>query len=54
MATHDEQRVRNAHYNRITCNVPNCPGSVRNVDGAKGHIRRHTAGNMPAPAAIPG
>ncbi len=54
MPSHDEQRVRNAHYARITCNGPPCPGSVRHVDGAKGHIRRHTRGNMPAPALIPG
>ena len=50
----DEQRVRNTHESRITCNEPDCPGSVRHVDGAKGHIRRHTRGNMPALAAIPG
>src|SRR6185369_6519253 len=41
----DEQRVRNTHEPRITCNEPDCPGSVRHVDSAKGHIRRHTRGN---------
>jgi hypothetical protein len=43
----DEQRVRNTHEARITCNEPDCPGSVRHVDGAKGHIRGHTRGNVP-------
>jgi hypothetical protein len=43
--SHDEERVRNTHCIRITCNGPDCPGSVRYVDGAKGHIRRHTCGN---------
>src|SRR5437763_7332249 len=43
----DEQRVRNTHESRITCNEPGCPGSVQHVDGAKGLIRRHTRGNMP-------
>jgi hypothetical protein len=43
----DEQRVRNTHESRITCNEPDCPGSVQHVDGAKGHIRGHTRGNMP-------
>src|SRR5690348_1600760 len=42
----DEQRVRNTHESRITCNEPDCPGSVRHVDGAKGFSRRHTRGNM--------
>src|SRR5216684_5386307 len=51
--SHDEQRVRNTHYARITCNGAACPGSVRHVDGAKRHIRRHTTGNQPAAAAIP-
>src|SRR6476619_5862854 len=46
----DEQRVRNTHEPRITCNEPDCPGSVRHVDSAKGHIRRHMRGNMPRPA----
>ena len=45
----DEQRVRNTHEARITCNEPDCPGSVRHVDGAWGHIRRHTRGNVPGP-----
>jgi len=51
--THDEQRIRNTHYNRITCNGLDCPGSVRHVDGANGHIRAHTRGNRPARSAIP-
>ena len=51
---HDEQRVRNTHYARITCNGSDCPGGVRHVDGAKAHIRRHTRGNVRAVAAIPG
>src|SRR5712691_11624090 len=50
---HDEQRVRNTHDARITCNGSGCPGSVRHVDGAKGQIRRHTRGNRPALSAIP-
>src|SRR5262249_52755036 len=45
----DEQRVRNTHEARITCNKPGCPGSVRHVDGALGHVRRHTRGNMAGP-----
>jgi hypothetical protein len=52
--SHDEQRVRNTHYARITCNGSDCPGGVRHVDGAKAHIRRHTRGNVRALAAIPG
>jgi catalase len=47
--THDEQRVRYSHYNSITCNDPECPISVRHVDGAERHIR----GNMRVLAAIP-
>ena len=47
MPSHDEQRVRNTHYARITCNGPDCPGTVRHVDGAAGQIRGHTRGNMP-------
>src|SRR5262249_50447445 len=43
----DEQRVRNTHEARITCNDPGCPGSVRHVDSREGHIRRHTRGNVP-------
>src|SRR2546423_15307615 len=38
----DEQRGRNTHESRITCNEPDCPGSVQHVDGAKGHILRPT------------
>jgi hypothetical protein len=51
--THDEQRVRNSHYDSITCNDLECPGNVRHVDGPKRHIRRHAVGNMRARAAIP-
>ena len=51
--SHDEQRVRNTHYNRITCNERGCPGNVRHVDGAKRHIRRHTRRNACGPVAIP-
>src|SRR5260370_35077884 len=49
----DEQRVRNTHDARITCNGSGCPGSGRHVDGTKGHSRRHTRGNRHALAAIP-
>ena len=52
--SHDEQRVRNTHYNRITCNEAGCPGNVRHVDGAERHIRRHTRRNVAVRVAIPG
>src|SRR5690242_21404203 len=52
--SHDEQRVRNTHESRITCNEPDCPGTVRHVDGAGDRVRRHTRGNVPPAAPIPG
>ena len=54
MPSHDEQRVRNTHEARITCNVPACPGAVRYVDGSVVRIRKHTRANRPSAAAIPG
>ncbi len=51
---HDEQRVRNTHCNRITCNEPGCPGNVRHVDGPKRHIRGHAGTNVRVRVAIPG
>jgi hypothetical protein len=54
MSTDDEQRVRNSHYNRITCNGPGCPGHVRHVDSVDAHSGRHTAANRAARQAIPG
>jgi len=47
--THDEQRIRNTHYSRITCNDPGCPGQVRHVDSPS-RLRRHTRGNEAAVA----
>jgi hypothetical protein len=35
VAAHDEQRIRNTHYSRITCNGPGCPGHVRHVDSER-------------------
>jgi hypothetical protein len=52
--THDEQRVRNTHCNRITCNGPICPGTVHHLDGAAGHVSGHDDGNRCVPVAIPG
>lgn len=54
MSTDDEQRVRNSHYNRITCNGPGCPGGVQHVDSVDARSGRHTAGNRAARQAIPG
>jgi putative phosphoribosyl transferase len=51
--SHDEQRVRNTHESRITCNEPDCPGTVRHVDGPAVRIGWHTDGNPPPAAAIP-
>jgi hypothetical protein len=51
--SHDEQRVRNTHEARITCNEPDCPGTVRHVDGPVGQIGWHTDGNLPPAVAIP-
>ena len=53
MPSHDEQRVRNTHESRITCNEPGCPGTVRYVDGPAVRIGWHTDGNLPSAAAIP-
>ena len=53
MSTDDEQRVRNSHYNRITCNGPCCPGDVQHADSAGARSGRHTAGNRAAWQAIP-
>jgi putative phosphoribosyl transferase len=50
---HDEQRVRNTHYSRITCYGPRCPGQVRHVDNPGCLVRRHTCGNLGRPGAIP-
>jgi putative phosphoribosyl transferase len=50
---HDEQRIRNTHYSRITCNETCCPGQVRHVDSANAHSRRHARGNRPGANAIP-
>jgi len=52
--SHDEQRVRNTHEARITCNEPDCPGTVRHVDGSVVLIRKHTGGNRPPAVPIPG
>ena len=54
MSTDDEQRVRNTHYSRITCNGPGCPGQVRHVDSAHAHSGRHGWANRAAARAIPG
>jgi len=51
--SHDEQRVRNTHEARITCNEPDCPGTVRHVDGLVVRIGWHTDGNLSSAAAIP-
>ena len=53
MPSHDEQRVRNTHESRITCNEPDCPGTVRHVDGPAVRFGWHTDGNPPPAAAIP-
>jgi hypothetical protein len=37
VAARHEERVRNGHVNRITCNGPGCPGGVRYMDGAAPH-----------------
>ena len=50
---HDEQRVRNTHCTRITCNEPGCPGSVQDVDGLEVYILGHTVRNMGVRARIP-
>ena len=53
MPAHDEQRVRNSHYARITCNGYGCPGSVRDMDGAERYIRAHAPANRAVPGPIP-
>ena len=51
--THDEQRIRNTHDSRITCNGSGCPGQVRHVDSAGGHTLGHVGGNRVALGPIP-
>jgi hypothetical protein len=49
----DEQRIRNTHCSRITCNGRDCPGRVRNVDSVDGRTLGHTPGNRAGPVSIP-